>query len=428
MNKTELRDYLGNRFYITGDRTANYTYYDTELQQDGFGISNITGVAHFMSKELDYKTAVDLVKHINFNALAPRSLYRPNKPEIFNNKGIWFRNKWVAPVFKEMAGNRIPYPQMFIKHLELALGKEAAYYVIDVLAYRLQNPYKKKPHIAFYFYHSVGGMGKSLFLDTLRNVLGDNSVNTINTTDKLGSMSATELWDTSWLAVEEAGVGKGSKTYDVIKSFTGSDTVDADAKHVGFGKKETPAMLMLMSNRAPVFIEPDDRRFFVKEWFIKFKNDEDKAQYFKEYTEWLNGGGYEQIHFFLKNKGDIRDIEGVAPPATEEKELAMSLGSNAVVTELKDFLADNEGNWYFDSHAFTQIFCDYSINTSQRKHLLAEAGLVKDEGRKLVKGKQHRLWKRKGAYIDRGGNNDNLAFYNGASKTLSDATLLGDRY
>jgi len=66
-------------------------------------------------------------------------------------------------------------------------------------------------------------------------------------------MSAAELWNTSWLAIEEAGVAKGSKIYDTIKSYTGADQVDADAKHKGFGKKEIPAMLMLMSNRAPSF-------------------------------------------------------------------------------------------------------------------------------------------------------------------------------
>jgi phage/plasmid-associated DNA primase len=175
---------------------------------------------------------------------------QPNNEQLEQSaKALWFDTKTPGDLSAEP----------FISHLERALGKEAAMYLLDVLSYRLQYPNEKKPHIAFYFYHEIGGMGKSLFLETLRNVLGQNSVNTINTTEKLNSISAAELWNTSWLAIEEAGVAKGSKIYDTIKSYTGADQVDADAKHKGFGKKEIPAMLMLMSNRAPTFIEAHDR-------------------------------------------------------------------------------------------------------------------------------------------------------------------------
>ena len=418
LNSHQIREYISTRFYITDDRGAYPKFYDLELKESGLTKSSLVGVAMQMGA-MNYDQARKLVTHIPFRALAPTALYRPNEPVVINRQGIWFLNSWIKPVFDERRNAVSAQP--FLDHLDRALGNDAAKYLIDVLSYRLQHPNEKKPHIAFYFYHQVGGMGKSLFLDTLRNVLGPNSVNTINTTDKLNSMSAAELWNTSWLAIEEAGVVRGSKTYDTIKSFTGADQVDADAKHKGFGKKEIPAMLMLMSNRAPSFIEEHDRRFFVKEWFIQFHETESKEDYFDQYSCWLEKeGGYRAIHQYLMTNQVTHDIKKV--PVTEEKEMAMGLGSNSIVTEIKDYLEDNEEYWCFNDECFDEIFDKHRVNSNQRKHLLVEAGLVKNGGRYRIYNNRYRLWLREGVYIKKGGS-ATAAFYNGRRDLLHIVTL-----
>ena len=422
MNKYKVQELLTKRFYITNQQGATYKYYDTELQEDGLLESNIVGlVCH--EHGIDYKEAKEMVKHTEFRALAPTAKYRPDKPEVFCDSGIWFKNRWVAPTFKEREGNRIPYPDLFIEHLNLALGGTTAAYVIDVLAHRLQNPYDNKPHTAFYFYHEVGGMGKSLFVDTLRHVLGEHSVKSLNTIKRLDSMSSSELWNTSWLCIEEADVTKGSSVYDNLKAYVTSDVTESDAKYKGFSKVETPAMLMLMSNRPPTFIEPNDRRFLVNKWHIDFPDDKAKTGYFKGYIDWLESGGYEQIHFHLKHKGNIRPLLGVDVPMTDEKKVAMSLGASSVVTELKDLLLDNPDSWFFNLDAFSATFDNNATSSSQQKHRLIDAGLEQDDSRRLVSGKQHRLWKRAGAYVTRG-SDGSMAHYNGSKKLLKEAALL----
>ena len=416
----QLREYLSRRFFITDDRAAYPKFYDLELDQNGLMQSNLVGVAMHLGK-MSYDDAKQLVRHVYFNTLAPTKLYRPGQPPVINQMGVLFLNSWVAPRFDtETPGELSAEP--FISHLERALGKEAAMYLLDVLSYRLQHPNDKKPHIAFYFYHETGGMGKSLFLETLRNVLGQNSVNTINTTDRLNSMSAAELWNTSWLAIEEAGVAKGSKIYDTIKSYTGADQVDADAKHKGFGKKEIPAMLMLMSNRAPTFIEAHDRRFFVKEWFVQFDETETKDEYFAQYTNWLEKeGGYQAIYQYLINHQVTQDIRKV--PVTREKEMAMDMSCNPVVTEIKDYLEDNKKYWCFNIECFDEIFNKHRVNSNQRKHLLVEAGLVKDGGRYRINNNRYRLWVREGVYT-KGIGSGTAAFYNGRDDFLNEVTLI----
>ena len=367
----------------------------------------------------DYNKAKNLVNNMHFHTILSTPIYRPNKEKIFEHEGLYFRNAWIKPEFKPFpAKDALP----FISHLEKALGSaEKAGYLLDVLAYRLQHPNDNKPAIAFYFYHSEGGMGKSLFVDTLKNALGSNSVKTINTTKGLESGSAVEAWNTSWLVVEEAGVTKGSKIYDTIKSYTGADSVDSDAKHKGFNTYETPAMLMLMSNRPPTFIEPHDRRFFVSEWHIEGSREE-RQDYFNGYIDWLNSGGYEAIHNLLLNRKVTLDIRVV--PSTKEKLLAMNVAENPIVRDIKDFLEDNQKYWFFDGNEFKDIFDEHRVSSERGRHLLAEAGLTLTETRHLVKGKQRRLYCREGAFIDNEAGKGLTGKRRGAAKRLDEVTLI----
>ena len=47
--------------------------------------------------------------------------------------------------------------------------------------------------------------------------------------------------------------------YDKIKSFTGTDEIDADKKYENVGKHQIPAQLIMLSNRPPAFIENNDK-------------------------------------------------------------------------------------------------------------------------------------------------------------------------
>jgi len=405
---------LQSRFFLINNKADSY--YDT-VTHNTLTKSSIWGVAMTLMNN-DYSEAKRLVNTMHFHTILSTPTYRPNKQKIFEHEGLYFRNAWIEPKHE-------PFPakdaKPFISHLEKALGStQKAGYLLDVMAHRLQHPDDSKPHIAFYFYHSEGGMGKSLFIDTLKNALGANSVKTINTTKGLESGSAVEAWNTSWLVVEEAGVTKGSKVYDTIKSYTGADSVDSDAKHKGFNTYETPAMLMLMSNRPPTFIEPYDRRFFVSEWHIEGGRKE-RQEYFNDYIEWLKSGGYKAIHNLLMKREVTVDIRVV--PDTQEKLLAMNVAENPIVRDIKDFLEDNQEYWFFDGNEFKDIFGEHRVSSGRGGHLLAEAELTLTDTRHLVKGKQRRLYCIKGAFIDNERGKGLLGKYQGTSKRLDEVTL-----
>ena len=70
----------------------------------------------------------------------------------------------------------------------------------------------------------------STFAETLTKVFGQTAVQTTNTVDALSNKGAVDLWSRTLLIVEEAQVSKGTKLYDAIKSYTGSDIVTTDKK------------------------------------------------------------------------------------------------------------------------------------------------------------------------------------------------------
>ena len=412
MNDYEIRGKLRQRFYVSSQNGSTRKFYDTLTKKDGLSLGSIQGaVISMYDTEKTYNQAKEIVKATHFDTIAPHKLYRVNKPKIITEDGIHFLNKWVKPEFPKDSSAKDARP--FINHLADVLGsQEKADYLIDVLAYRMQNPYEDKPHVAFYFYHEQGGCGKTTFVNTLKAVLGKNSVKILNTSNALKSMSQVEVWQTSWLIVEEAAITKGSDVYDKIKSFTGNDTVDSDVKHAGFSDYETPAMLMMMSNRPPSFIE----------WHLDM-NADDKQDYFHRYIDWLNSGGYKAINKLLRERKVTQDVRKV--PVTKEKEKAMQMSVAPEVIAVKDFLADETSEyWFFNEKAFDEIWREHSVNTNRRKHILSEAGLDIPKGRTKVEERQYRLYSRKGAMIEYRPPRGNAGVYLGEEKPLKDVAMI----
>jgi hypothetical protein len=205
-------------------------------------------------------------------------------------------------------------------------------------------------------------------------------------------MSQAELWERTWLIAEEAHVRPSTSLYDTIKHFGSENETDADAKHKGFSTWKIPANLIMLSNRAPEFLEPHDRRFFVSEWKLEMTTASKEA-YFTDYLDWLENGGYEAIAWLLKTREVKRDLHAHAP-LTEEKKSAMFVGEDACVCALKDFLEDKSKYRVFDEASFKSILDNHGFKPSQYKVKLVEAGLTQHPSRLELGGDRFRPWYR----------------------------------
>lgn len=393
-----IREYLRNRFYVQSTSGGVSKFYDTETGRKGIELAAIRDLAlHHIPKSVSpicvatpeqFKNEV--TRGLVWRQLAPGDLYRPWEPPVVYDQGLCLVNTWQEPdvVVEEI---RAPKIEPFIEFLEAALGNwERVRILLALLAWAYQ--YKggrglKKPHIACYFFHQEGGQGKTLFINIIRRVFGERNAPVVNTVDKLGSMSAVELWERSILFVDDAEVTRGGKVYDNLKANIGSDLVTADKKFREFSEHEIPAILIMMSNRPPQFIEEYDRRFFVSKWHLDMEKEE-RERKIGALIEWLDDGGYEEIANYLSACPPVPPLEA---PMTSEKEIAIGMVSDPVVDLIKEKLEEKPDKWLWKMDEFGLIWDSEHVKSSRRKHMLLEAGLT-PQGRMRLNGKQPNLW------------------------------------
>ena len=156
--------------------------------------------------------------------------------------------------------------------------------------------------------------------------------------------------------------------------MSGINNTTADPKHRDSIEVEVPAQLIMLSNREPLFIEENDRRFFVAEWDTGLRGEE-KAEYFEEYIHWLNDEGYEAIAGYLSQ----RDLSGYKTsqhaPSTSAKLKCLENALPLPVQELIEFLDDNPESLVFTASDISDHF--RHVPTQQQSEWLNMAGLSK---------------------------------------------------
>tara|TARA_R110000737_G_scaffold104301_2_gene137497 strand:+ start:683 stop:2038 length:1356 start_codon:yes stop_codon:yes gene_type:complete len=398
-NKYQLADWLRSRFYFIKQQGGQTIYYDAET-----GVRSLTKmhlVEHLISQGMHsddpLSTGLEIINNVFFTPIVLQEVYLPRRPKVVNIQGNHHLNSWSEP--KIEPDNTIN-AKPFVEHLERMLGSKAkADYLIDMVAYRYQNPKMlndQKPHVAFYLYGEKHGYGKGLFAGTLEAVFGESAVTKVIDQSALNSMSAVDVWTRTWVVVEEVDVKKGSTDYNRLKTMIGGGAFSAARKGEHFRKHESPAQLFMLSNHAPTFIEPNDRRFFISEWTTVFESAEEKNNYFSTYAAWLKEeGGYSAIASLLA-KRDISQVKIEAPAMmTEEKQAVVSLMTDRAVEEIKLIMEEQPAAICFTADAFKSIWDDHDVPKNQQKYKLSEAGLLATP-KKRYSGPTFQFWIRKG--------------------------------
>ena len=394
-----LSEWLSRRFFFVKAQSGQRVYWDSVS-----GVRTLTFqhlIEHLIQQGLEHdgdpvSIGKQLVDHTYFRPIVLSEIYAPGKKPVVCVDGNWHPNSWEAP---KVQPNKALDSSPFTEHLARMLGsQEKADYVIDMLAYRYQKldfTVDAKPHVAFFFYGEMGGMGKSLFAETLTHVFGESAVRRVIDQMALISMSAVDIWTRTWTVVEEVDVKKGSTDYNSLKTMIGGSSFHAARKGEHFRRHETPAQLVMLSNHAPNFIEPNDRRFFISKWMTHFESQEKKDTYFREYIAWLNQYGYKAIAGLLEQ----RDISHVsvesAAMMTAEKLAVVSLMTDPVVEEIKLTLDAESDTVCFTAEVFSVLFEGHNVSKAAQRYKLSEAGLHQTP-KKRYRNRVKEFWLRPG--------------------------------
>jgi hypothetical protein len=386
----ETRKYLTKRFLIA--RTSpSTTYVDTEDNQRDLQQGAVIGV--IASKfEMTYSQAKDLLKNISLMHWSGQDIYAPNKPVVVKQNHKYHLNLWKPSAIE---ANCEASAEPFIDHVKLALGNDAEVdFILDFIAFRYQHMKpKSKAHLALYLFSSEQGQGKSLLKDTLEKVFGRSAIKISTNVRELTGQNAYQFWSKTLLIVEEVKVGADTRLYDSIKAMSGADIMDADPKHKESKEVEIPAQLIMLSNRAPLFLEEQDRRFYVAEWDTGLRGTE-KEDYFEGYINWLESGGYEAIAGLL-NSRDLSNYRLSAhAPMTKAKEDCLDT-LPLVVEELIEFLDGCPEALVFTNTDLKDYLS--RMPAQSQSDYLERAGLNK--GRKAITKSRPTLYWRKGCEV-----------------------------
>ncbi|NRP37317.1 hypothetical protein XMD579_002158 [Marinobacterium sp. xm-d-579] len=409
--RQQAENYLAKRFLIAKDSPTVKLYVDTADNQKDLQRGAVIGaLAH--ATDIDYELAKEIVENTNqLRYWSGREIYAPNEGVVVNRNHKYHLNLWKPASIKPDA-NVDATP--FVEHLQLALGSnEEVEFVLDFLAYRYQNPKPKhKAHHALYLFSEQQGQGKSLFKDTIMEVFGRDAIRVSSDVKEITGQPSYQFWGRTLLVVEEVKVGADTRLYDSIKALSGMNVMDANPKGRESFEAEIPAQVIMLSNRAPMFIEEHDRRFFVAEWDTGLRGSE-KEEYFTRYIAWLESGGYEAIAGLL----DTRDLSGYKltahAPMTPAKSACIEDSIPPAVEELIEFLADNPRSLVFSYSDLKSFLKD--METTRQKEFLAMAGLNK--GRKPVNANKPTLYWRDGVEITKA-NGEWIVTYQGSSNQL----------
>jgi hypothetical protein len=348
------------RFFVVSGSGQGMRFYDPVTASQ----LTIHNVVNWVNQRIGTEELLGWAELVNkrWNALLPEARYQPNMPAVFPiEPGLYVRNLWSPPPIEP--SDEVD-PAFFLAFLDDAIGRDDREYLIKWLAWQYQRPLEK-PHTGIYLY-GPQGTGKGTIANVLEAVFGSSAVMRIADQSKLGSMSSVDIWSRTLLVVEEVEVSIKDKLANTIKSFMGTNYVDADRKHEHFGRHFIPANLIMLSNNPPTMLEKDDRRWYVRE----MQPQSDPVQYFKELYAWLEKeGGHEAVAHLLATT-DISDMNlSDRPRWTDEKALACDMATKQDVLDVLQVIEQSDGL------VFTPADFKHVCGGNRLLHIAAQVGL-----------------------------------------------------
>jgi DNA polymerase III delta prime subunit len=188
---------------------------------------------------------------------------RPDIPSrVIFEDGFAKLNTWSPP----------PYRNLGIQDSDLGLLPEllAAVFVhapdrevfLDWLSWSLQHE-NQKPRWAVFLFSAKKGTGKSTLCDLARRLFGESNTTTQNGVAKLTGRFNAPILQSKLVISEEVELAQGSSQANTLKTYITEEVVSTEVKGREVQQIRQVCCLILTSNHMPLWLDPDDRRYYV---------------------------------------------------------------------------------------------------------------------------------------------------------------------
>ncbi|MDE4063689.1 primase-helicase family protein [Phaeobacter gallaeciensis] len=181
---------------------------------------------------------------------------------LLRHRGTVAINTWTKPTYRSLGINAAEYgcaddffSWIFPRHEERTR-------VLDWLAWNLQNE-SEKPSWSLLLYSDKKGSGKSKFAKLCEALFGARNTAREYNANKLTGRFNVPVLTAKLVIVEEMKLQAGSGTSNALKTYITEDRVLGEMKGVDAQMIEQRCCFVFTSNHPPLWIEPDERRYYV---------------------------------------------------------------------------------------------------------------------------------------------------------------------
>jgi hypothetical protein len=339
------------------------------------------------------------------------TISNPGDPSrLLGRRGAVSLNCWKEPSYRRHPGPegdfRLAY--LFIGHL-IPRHKERMKF-LDWLAWCLQNE-ADKPAWAPFFYSETKGSGKSTLCELLSRLFGDENTAIQNNVDKLTSRFNLPILAKKLVICEELNLRPDSSHGNALKTYITESRVMSERKGVDAEAVEQRCCFVFTSNHLPLWIEENDRRYYLIEVDHAGHATGPRAAEFAELVGQLRQAIDDPaflLAFYrtLMRRTPANDFSAktlnVVADATPLSRRVHGASELATVTLAREYLAEMGQHAVPEADVARIIVDELKGNMNQAKHLMTKLGWsrtsVKWGGKDYVRA----LWVDSGYWIDRG--------------------------
>ncbi len=318
----------------------------------------------------------------------------PGQDERFVWKnGMVTINAWNKPAYRDLA---VAEPSLgtlgdFFDFIFVNAKERDTF--LDWLAWCLQNE-EQKPTSGPLLYSKSKGTGKSTLCDIVRALFGESNSIRQNNVDKLTGQFNLPVLLTKLVISEELDIRPGTKAANALKTFMTETDASAEAKGRELQRVSQCFAAMFTTNHLPLWIEENDRRYWVVGIDHEGRAGGAKAAEFGElvgnvYAYLSHDTHVAEAWAYLMRRELPEGFSGKAFDAEKMMTRAMELvfGNGARITNeiVQEFLDERELNWVPQSALVTFTQGKLRGNENSIRHFMTELGWrkadVKFDGR-----------------------------------------------
>ncbi|WP_135505214.1 primase-helicase family protein [Roseovarius aestuariivivens] len=281
---------------------------------------------------------------------------------------------------------------------------------LDWLAWCLQNE-GDKPNWAPFLYSKTKGSGKSTLCQMAARLFGEGNVVTQNNVDKLtGRFNATVL--TRKLVIcEELHLRQDSSQGNALKTYLTERQIMTERKGQDAEQVEHCCCFLFTTNHLPLWIEAEDRRYYVIEIDHDGHATGPRADDFAALVQ--------RLHAFMEDERAIAGLYrslmerqvgdrfsaktlNVERDATPIMRRIQGASEQTVRAQLAEMLAQRRQHAVPEADVMRLIREDLKQNPNSTRHMMTELGWSKIKAKWDGKDYALAIWVREGFWIERG--------------------------